>query len=138
MANETRPRRESSSTSRIRKAAPLSGGPAPASTVADDNGLTAPVSNTSSPEPAESTGISNDYRDRIEREPYPQERPADREPIRYVREREPGLPVRERLRDRSEREAGGTTRERDGAPLSRERARDHDLAGARRPRARTA
>jgi transcription termination factor Rho len=107
MANETRPRRESSSTSRIRKAAPLSsGGVAPNS---DDDSLTTPPG-ASGHDPAEAPPAGNDYRDRAEREPYPQERPADREPIRIIRDREPareradreatGLPVRERLRDR--------------------------------------
>ena len=88
MANETRPRRESSSTSRIRKAAPLSpGAPAPASTVADENGLSPSVASPSSPDSVETPVAAGEYRERVEREPYPQERPADREPIRYVRDR---------------------------------------------------
>ncbi|WP_422930732.1 transcription termination factor Rho [Singulisphaera sp. PoT] len=143
MANETRPRRESSSTSRIRKAASASNNTPPApSPAAEEVTTTPPVANT----PAEGVDTpvsSNDYRDRVEREPYPQERPADREPIRYVREREPGLPVRERLRDRSERESGGAPlRERDSAPVSRDRVergdrdrgRDHDLNVSSRER----
>lgn len=134
MPNETRPRRESSSTSRIRKAAHPSGGSAPTSTVADENGLTPSGPNTSNTGAVDSTAAGSDYRERIDREPYPQERPADREPIRYVRERESGLPVRERLRDRSEREANVVNRERDAAPPARDRVRDHDLAVSSRER----
>ena len=90
MANETRPRRESSSTSRIRKAA-LS---APASEGSEDSGREplAPHAAVSEPvDPPVSGG--NDYRgtarDRVEREPYRsvEERPADREPIRLIRDR---------------------------------------------------
>jgi transcription termination factor Rho len=133
MANETRPRRESSSTSRIRKAA-LS---APTSEGSDDSGreLLAPHNSASDPIDAPVPG-GNDYRDRdrerAEREPYRtmEERPADREPIRLIRDRndrESGVPVRERLaaRERVERE-----REREPGPLSRDRDRDRDRDGA--------
>ena len=100
MANETRPRRESSSTSRIRKAAM----PAPTSPAADDAGREPARPHASAPDPVEPPApAGNDYRDRdrVEREPYREERPADREPIRLIRdrdrtasrpaEREPGL-----------------------------------------------
>jgi transcription termination factor Rho len=139
MANETRPRRESSSTSRIRRTADS----APASPASEDAGLTPLTSSPSSAhDPVESSSpVVNDYRDRVERESYREERPADREPIRFVRDRndrESGLPIRERLAARVERdrEPGPLARdrdrvERDGAPLVRERdraARDNDLA----------
>ena len=102
MANETRPRRESSSTSRIRKAVSVSsGGPAPTSSDVDETGLNAPAPDANGPDPIETPPpVANDRDDRNEREPYPQERPADREPIRFLRdrvERESGVPVRERL-----------------------------------------
>src|SRR4051794_20234109 len=101
MANETRPRRESSSTSRIRKAAPISpGGPTPPPSAADENGTVPPVGNsTPTPETPAGPAMPGDYRARLAREPSPQERPADREPIRYVRDREP-------IRERGERESG--------------------------------
>ncbi len=135
MANETRPRREPSPTSRIRKAAMS----APASPAADETGPNHPPV-SSGPEPQEApptTRQSNDYRDRdrVEREPYREERPADREPIRFrdrepVRaERESGLPVRERLsRVRDEREGAPPANVRDrmresgDAPTGRDRA----------------
>src|SRR5271170_1741741 len=99
MANETRPRRESSSTSRIRKAA-LS---APTSEGSDDSGREPLAPHASASEPVDPPLPSgSDYRDRdrVEREPYRsvEERPADREPIRLIRDRndrESGLPVRE-------------------------------------------
>src|SRR5947209_7830910 len=145
MANETRPRRESSSTSRIRKAA-LS---APASESSDDNGREPLAPQASAPVDSPAPG-GNDYRDRephrerVEREPYRsvEERPADREPIRLIRDRndrESGVPVRERLaardRDRGEREPGPLSRDRDranerdrdregGPPIVRDRDRD--------------
>jgi transcription termination factor Rho len=78
----------------------------------------------------------NDRYDRNEREPYPQERPADREPIRFLRdrvERESGVPVRERLRDRSERESAQVARDRDAAPPARTRG-DQDQPVASRDR----
>jgi transcription termination factor Rho len=139
MANETRPRRESSSTSRIRRTADS----APASPASDDAGLTPLTSSPSSAhDPVESSPpVVNDYRDRVERESYRQERPADREPIRFARDRndrESGLPVRERLAARIERdrESSPLARDRDrvereGGPLVRERdraTRDNDLA----------
>jgi len=138
MPNETRPRREPSGTSRLRKAA----APAPASPAADDAGFNHAAPGPDAPE----TAPASDYRDRPDREPsYREERPADREPIR-VRdrgERESGLPVRERLsRVRDEREGAAPPREAapppareprprderprdaDGPPLARDRFRD--------------
>ena len=85
MANETRPRRESSGTSRLRKSIPPPLRPSPTRPPArppprprpiPDRGCTAPAA-----EPP--------YRDRPGREPYREEGPADREPIRFIREREP-------------------------------------------------
>ncbi len=151
MANETRPRRESSSTSRIRKAASLSsGGPAPTSPDVDENELNTSLPNPSDQDPVEpSPPVAHDRYESVEREPYPQERPADREPIRFIRDREPirdarerevgppvrereaGLPVRERLRDRSEREAAQVNREREGALLARTRDHDQPLNNSR-------
>jgi transcription termination factor Rho len=136
MANETRPRREPSGTSRLRKTA----APAPAAPPADD----------AAPETPAPAAPAGEYRERIEREPYREERPADREPIRFNRdrgERESGLPVRERLsRVRDERESApapardrtreadapapsGRDRDRDAAPLARDR--HHEEAPAR-------
>jgi transcription termination factor Rho len=138
MANETRPRRESSSTSRIRKAVSLSsGGPAPTSSDVDENGMNAPAPDANGQDPIETPPpVVNDRYDRNEREPYPQERPADREPIRFLRdrvERESGVPVRERLRDRSERESAQVARDRDAAPPARTRG-DQDQPVASRDR----
>ena len=135
MANETRPRRESSSTSRIRKAA-LS---APTSEGSDDSGREPLAPHASASDPVDSPPLGgNDYRDRdrerVEREPYRtvEERPADREPIRLIRDRndrESGLPVRERLAARERVE-----RERDAGPASRDRDRDRDGAPVGRDR----
>jgi transcription termination factor Rho len=147
MANETRPRRESPSTSRIRKTTPSS----PAAPDSDDAGLT-PLASSPSPgnDPVESPPpVANDYRDRIERESYREERPADREPIRFVRERNDreGVPVRERLARATaerEREPGPLSRDRDrgerdreGAPIVRDRDRtsrdsDYTMSGRER------
>jgi transcription termination factor Rho len=140
MANETRPRRESSSTSRIRKT-PLS---SPTSEGSDETGLEPLSPNPSAPDAGDApVAGGTDYRERerVEREPYRdravEERPADREPIRLVRDRNDreGLPVRERLAARErEREAGSPPpardRDRDGTPLSRDRGREADLGGA--------
>ena len=104
MANESSPRREPSSTSRIRKAAP------PASKGAED----AAARKTAEPAPVDPTPAAPaEFRDRAEREPYTTEREPSRyrEPIRDVRERnerESGIPVRERLaRDRGDRDGDG-------------------------------
>jgi transcription termination factor Rho len=151
MANETRPRREPTGTSRIRKTV------APPAPPAGDDSVgpgPAPVySKAGEPSP----GPIDKHRDRQDREPYREEGPADREPIRFIRQRdrepvrepvveqrEPGMTVRERLaRDRAERDGGpihhegipiardrDRDRERDVTPLLRERTRDHhDAAG---------
>ena len=144
MANETRPRREPSSTSRLRKTPVAS----PASPDAEDVGTpphsAGPVDAADAPS---AHGPAPDYRgDRVEREPYRsvEERPADREPIRFrdrepvrerepiphrepVRERESGLPVRERLRRATDdRDGVAPAPVRDREPLPRERAREAD------------
>ena len=81
------------------------------------------------------------------REPYREEGPADREPIRYIRERperepvrerperEPGISIRERLaRDRAERDAGPPTTR--GSPSAAIATASRDRAGRREPRSR--
>ncbi|HEX8200207.1 MAG TPA: transcription termination factor Rho [Isosphaeraceae bacterium] len=133
MANETRPRREPSSGSRLRKS------PAPDSTpsLGDAAALTPPPTR---PESAslidEPSSAPPDDRDPTERDAYREDRPAEREPLRYrepsrperepgplARDREPGSSLRDRLaRDRAEREAGALGRdraERDGSFLPR-------------------
>ncbi len=122
MPNETRPRRESSSTSRLRGKAAQ---PAPAPSADDDPSSAALDPNAAGPAgPAEGdapTPAPAAYRD-------PDDRPADREPPRFRErtngEREGGLSLRERLaRDRAERESpsapAARAEPRDGAPLSR-------------------
>ena len=114
MANETRPRREPTGTSRIRKTVAPSAPP-----VADDPSGTAPGPAASYSEASESSPApAENQRDRQDRERFREEGPADREPIRFIRQRdrepvrEParartGLSVRERLaRDRAERDGG--------------------------------
>ena len=117
MANESSPRRESSSTSRIRKVARP-----PRSKGAED----AAARKTAEPAPVDPTPAAPaEFRDRAEREPYTTEREPSRyrEPIRDVRERnerESGIPVRERLaRDRGDRDRGDRPRSRGAgtAPL---------------------
>ncbi len=126
MPNETRPRREPSGTSRLRKST------SPASPPAADD-----TAGPSSPPPPSYPGagdapppaVEPSYRDRPGREPYREEGPADREPIRFVREREPlrerpdrepGMSIRERLaRDRAERDGGPAHHE--GIPVARDR-----------------
>ncbi len=144
MSNETRPRRESSGTSRLRKSTP------PASSPVSDETIGTSASTTPTYPGAGDAPVSSgepQYRDRPAREPYREEGPADREPIRFVRERtdrEPGMSIRERLaRDRADREVSpgpatqeGTTvardRDRDITPVSRDRdrPRDRDLEAA--------
>jgi transcription termination factor Rho len=129
MPNEIRPRRETSSTSRIRKTA------APSAAAAGDEPVGAGPSFTKAGEPV--AGAPDKPRERQDREPYREEGPADREPIRFIRqrerepvrepvaEREPGLSVRERLaRDRAERDGGPVHHE--GIPMARDRDRDRD------------
>ena len=81
MANETRPRRESTGTSRIRKSSPLPASPAPDE---PDGTAAGPASSfggvTGDPPP-----LPEGPRERKDREPYREEGPADREPIRYLR-----------------------------------------------------
>src|SRR5262249_42305540 len=138
MANETRPRRESTGSSRIRKTPP-----SPPTTAPEDSDGTTPGSALSLSGPGDSASPQlENQRERKDREPYREEGPADREPIRYLRdrdreparerpEREAGIPVRERLaRDRSDREGVPShhegiplTRDRETSPLARERSR---------------
>jgi transcription termination factor Rho len=145
MANETRPRREPSGTSRIRKSAASAPAPAPD----ESAGAAAPSSSIT---PAPTSPPSETYRgdrDRPAREPYREEGPADREPIRFIRqrdrepaadraEREPaGSSIRERLaRDRADRESG--TVHHEGIPIARERDRDREPAPTARERIREA
>jgi transcription termination factor Rho len=134
MANETRPRRETSGTSRLRKSSTPA--PAPASNEATGSvppaPPTPPYPGAAEPPPAT---VEPTFRDRPSREPYREEGPADREPIRYIRERperesarerperEPGISIRERLaRDRAERDSGPAHHE--GIPVARDRDRE--------------
>src|SRR4051794_4661100 len=109
MPNETRPRRESSGTSRIRKSSTPASSPAPDETQASPAAGSPPFAGAgdSAPPP-----IEPGYRDRG-RESYREEGPADREPIRFVRERsERDRAEREPVRERPEREPGLSIRER--------------------------
>jgi transcription termination factor Rho len=133
MANETRPRRESTGTSRIRKTSPPSTAPTPENPGGPPTGPAAPYSGA-----VESTSAPVETaRDRQDREPFREEAPADREPIRFIRERDrepvrerperdqPVMTVRERLaRDRSERD--GVPIHHEGIPIARDRDRDRD------------
>jgi transcription termination factor Rho len=133
MANETRPRRESSGTSRIRKSSPP---PVPSPGEEPGNNSAAPAQEYPSPGEGSAAPIEKD-RERQDREPFRGEGPADREPIRFIRERdrtepvrerperEGGMTVRERLaRDRGERDGGPIHHE--GIPMARDRDRDRD------------
>jgi transcription termination factor Rho len=143
MANETRPRRESTGTSRIRKTSPSPTTP-PA-----ENSTGAPIG----PPPSYAGGVEStsaaveSARDRPDREPFREEAPADREPIRFIRERDrepvrerpereqPAMTVRERLaRDRSERD--GVPIHHEGIPIARDRDRDRDSSPLVRERER--
>jgi transcription termination factor Rho len=132
MANETRPRRESAGGSRIRKSAATSPPP--------EQDEIAGAASTPVPPP-----------ERSAREPFREEAPADREPIRFIRARdraeapaerpepEPraGLTIRERLaRDRAERDVASAPPAHDGIPV-RDRDRDRDRDHAPAPRERT-
>ncbi len=138
MPNETRPRREPTGTSRLRKPVPSAPAPTPGTPAVDD--AHGGPESSSAPAPPE-------YRERVEREPsYREERPADREPIR-VRdraidrdrgEREAGLPVRERLnRVRDEREStpapAPPTPAREPAPQRADRPRESESSYRDRP-----
>ena len=97
MANETRPRRESSGTSRIRKTSP-----SPSATVPDGQ-WPRPARPDVSRSGRAGRPAGENARDRQDREPFREEAPADREPIRFIRERDrDGIvsqarePVRER------------------------------------------
>src|SRR5271168_1336148 len=145
MANETRPRRESSGTSRIRKTSPSSTAPIAENSAGPptEPAPTYPGAVESTSTPVEST------RNRQDREPFREEAPADREPIRFIRERDrepgrerpereqPAMTVRERLaRDRSERD--GVPTHQEGIPMARDRDRhrDRDPSSLERERSR--
>src|SRR5262245_56895300 len=95
MSNETRPRREPSSTPRTRRAATAES-PAPD---AEDAGKNAPRPADAEPivEEPTATGPSTDGRDRRGREPYREEsmNERDREPGRPYRDREAAPPSRD-------------------------------------------
>jgi transcription termination factor Rho len=127
MAHEIRPRRESTSGSRIRK----TGSSAPTPEGGEEIGLNS-SSLPSSTSGTVEAGPGGDYSDRLERDSYREERPADREPIRF-RERDPLREIRERNEPRSEPRDGLPVRERlardrsdrgDAPPLTRDRDRD--------------
>jgi transcription termination factor Rho len=134
MANETRPRRESSSTSRLRAkaaqpAASTSSDDAPLEPFASNSGLA-----SASPNPPDSDGgrhtpeaSAPPYRERAEGT-------IDREPARSrtIGEREGGLSIRERLaaRDRADRASAARGETRDAAPS---RPREPDAARDRAP-----
>ena len=145
MANETRPRREPTGTSRIRKTDRAGRAPGRRRTrrLGGSPVRPRPIAESGDPAP----GPVEAKRDRHEREPYREEGPADREPIRFIPsrdrepvrepipEREPGMSVRERLaRDRGERDGGPIHHE--GIPMARDRDRDRDITPLLRERAR--
>ncbi|WP_438269963.1 transcription termination factor Rho [Paludisphaera mucosa] len=147
MANETRPRREPSGSSRIRKTTASTPSPA------QDENVGSVASTPSYSPPAEAPKPAEPYRERERpsREPFREEGPADREPIRFIRprdraeagaerpEREPGMTIRERLaRDRAERESAGSPPAHDGIPLTRDRDRDREAPSSVRERIREA
>ncbi len=130
MANEIRPRREGTGTSRLRKSSTPA--PPPVSDETTGSSAATPPTYPGTGDAPPST-VEPSYRDRPSREPYREEGPADREPIRFVREREPvreraerepGMSLRERLaRDRAERESAA---HHEGGPVARDRDRDRD------------
>src|SRR5271157_3806321 len=150
MTNETRPRRENSGTSRLRKSISPASPPVSEETAGPSS---APPPTYPGTGEAPSPAAESSYRDRPGREPYREEGPADREPIRFVREREPlreridrepGMSIRERLaRDRAERDTGpaqhegisvNRDRDRESAPVIRDRVRDVETAPNHRDR----
>ena len=124
MANEPRPRREGTGTSRLRKSSVSASPPVTDETVGSSSSPPSyPGAGDAAPAPSEPLPYRD--RERPSREPYREEGPADREPIRFSREREPGMSIRERLaRDRAERDAGPAHHE--GIPVGRDRDRDRD------------
>ena len=131
MANETRPRRESSGPSRIRKTIASTGQQAP-DELAE---ASSPVPEYAGP-PDSSPAAAEIKSERKDRVSHREEAPADREPIRFIRERDrepqrdrpdrdPGMSVRDRLaRDRAERDTGPI--HRDGIPMARDRDRERE------------
>jgi transcription termination factor Rho len=129
MPNETRPRRESSSTSRLRSKAAQPAAPGSS----DDDAPINPFESKAGPSPASSAETEEQGTPHVPTPPAYRERedrPAEREPVRYRErsngEREGGLSIRERLaaRDRADREASLATARgeaRDAGPSSRPR-----------------
>ncbi len=140
MPNETRPRRESSSSTRLRTKAAAAAAPNPPGVEDtppesfESKGLPATTTpETSHAAPSANSSPLAGYRDR-------DERPVEREPSRYRErpgtEREGGLSLRERLaRDRSERESSGAgrTEAREAGPLSRSRDGEAPVPREREP-----
>jgi transcription termination factor Rho len=121
MAHETRPRRELSSTPRPRKASAPAAPSADVDAAAlDDRASSDAGASTIEPAPH----VQDDHRERAERDSYREDRPVEREGVRY-RDREGGSTLRDRLaRERAERESGVAGRERtdrEAAPLPRDR-----------------
>ncbi len=140
MSNETRPRRESSSSSRLRGKIAQ---PAAAAPVEADASLPTfeprlePASAPAAQEPAEPPAAPRPSAPVASRD----DRPAGREPARLRErtngEREGGLSLRERLaRDRAEREGGQAAprpEPRESVPPARERAQPRDPSPSPRP-----
>ena len=138
MANETRPRREPTSTSRIRKTVAPSAPPAADDPIGTAPGAAASYSKASEPSPGTERKTSATVRTAspiVKKAQRIASRSglsasATREPVREpVAEREPGMSVRERLaRDRAERDGGPIHHE--GIPMARDRDRDGRAACA--------
>src|SRR5271157_2976085 len=132
MPNETRPRRENSATSRLRKSISPASSPVSEETAGPSS---APPPTYPGTGEAPSPAAESSYRDRPGREPFREEGPADREP---------GMSIRERLaRDRAERDTGpaqhegisvNRDRDRESAPVIRDRVRDVETAPNHRDR----
>jgi transcription termination factor Rho len=131
MANEPRPRRESSSTTRTRKTALP---PVAADAEVEAAGIDgqAPVDSV----PAAADGqpiVQGDYRERVEPYRDRDDRPVEREPVRY-RDRESGPTLRDRLaRDRGDRDRDGAAAG-PGPGLTRDRSDRETGGGPPRPR----
>ncbi|WP_435017535.1 transcription termination factor Rho [Tundrisphaera sp. TA3] len=125
MPNETRPRRESSSTSRLRSKAATAAAPA------TDEAPTPTAEVAATPRPPEDAPAA---------EPVATPAPAPRERVERQIEREParareaaGPTLRDRIsRDRAEREVGSRVEARDGIPV---RSREAEPVAAQAPAA---
>ena len=132
MANETRPRREPTGTSRIRKTAAPSAPPAGRAGAARPRGGRRPIParrnrrrrGDKSARPQGPRALPRGGPGRSRADPV-HPRARSRAGPRAGREREPGLSVRERLaRDRAERDGGPI--HHDGIPMARDRDRDRE------------